>query len=115
MCLCGYITTVFVLFYRDVNFGDNRYFTVNNLMSIVINCRKLQQLQVTKLTAAVAFEEKSVIQKTLQDEDVKFIINHVSPELHTLVLDTSSLTLPTFEVNKQLNLFDFYFVFLFDF
>lgn len=67
-------------------------------MSIVINCRKLQKLQVTKLTAS---QEKGALQRTLQDEDVKFIINHVSSELHSLVLDTSSLTLPTFEVKKK--------------
>lgn len=79
-----------------MNFSDNRYFTVNNLMSVVINCRKLQKIEATKL---IAVQESSRTKRRLQDEDVKFIINHISPDLHSLILDTSTLTLPTFEVS----------------
>lgn len=84
--------------FREVNFSDNRFFTVNNLLSVVINCRKLRKIEATKL---IAVQENSTRKRRLQDEDVKFIISHISHELHSLILDTSTLTLPTFGVSKE--------------
>lgn len=80
-----------------MDFSDNRYFTVNNLMSVVINCRKLQKLQATKLLSVQ--ENSSGNKRRLQDEDVNFIMNHISSELHSLILDASTLSLPIFEVS----------------
>lgn len=82
-------------FFREINFSDNWYFTVNNLLAVVINCRTLEKLCVSKLVTS----NKDDTHRPLQDEDVNFIVNHISPHLQSLLLDTSTLVYSTFEVS----------------
>lgn len=78
-------------FCRALNFSENREFTITNLLTVVLNCRGLEELQITKIKATENATE-------LNDHDVSFIIANMSSDLKTLVLDSSNLTNSTFEV-----------------
>lgn len=61
-------------------------------MAVVLNCHGLKELHASKLTAKHPFDSSR------NKEDFSFLIPHMSPELRTLVLDTTHLTHSAFEV-----------------
>ncbi|KAF5300745.1 hypothetical protein FQA39_LY10990 [Lamprigera yunnana] len=74
-----------LMYLKSVNFSKNNYLSVHNLLSLVLNSRKLEELKISSFSPTKD-------EKQLSDEDVLFIINNLAAQLKSLTLDTTTLT-----------------------
>lgn len=74
-----------------MNLSKNSWLSVRNLLSVVLNCHKLEELQLSSFCPLKPMEQ-------LSDEDASFIISNLAPNLKVLILDASTLTNFSFKV-----------------
>ncbi|KAK4879592.1 hypothetical protein RN001_007738 [Aquatica leii] len=79
---------------KSINFSKNIFLNVHNLLSIVLNCHKLEELKLASFTPVKP-------EKSLSDEDILFIITNLAAELKSLTLDASNLTNFSFKAIMQ--------------
>lgn len=77
---------------RSVDFGRNPEMTVKNLMTVVLNCHRLEELKVSKLSS-------ETVLKQLTDEDASFMVSKLCQTLKTLCFNTTNLSNATFEAS----------------
>ncbi|KAF2880757.1 hypothetical protein ILUMI_25429 [Ignelater luminosus] len=81
---------------RSVNLSKNSWLSVRNLLSVVLNCHKLEELQLSSFCPLKPLEQ-------LSDEDASFIISNLAPNLKVLILDASTLTNFSFKAIMHCN------------
>lgn len=70
--------------------------TVKNLMTVVLNCHRLEELKVlSKLSSETMF-------KQLSDEDASFMVSKLCQTLKTLCFNTTDLSNATFEASATM-------------